>query len=406
MPRLYHTKSRTGCARCRARRVKCDESRPKCKSCGRHGVECIYDRPAGSNGSSSSKAHHYAQFWPSSTPSTGQNARGPNAENFDLLAEESRDRRYREMRLLHYFTVEVTTTIPGYFFPQIKKIWTVDVPSMAMEYEPLLNAIMALSILHLSYMDNTRGILKPEQLEWQGAQYLEATLQQHRNAIGSLEREIADPASFTSVILSLHALASLRERTFEPYHPPIQWLQMCKGVMNVFKVTIPFVRDDPTAKINVVTESSAPFVEPSVLFCEANRNRFPYLLISQPGDDDAEDQEAYSSTACLIGALLAAQETPEHAATTWRKVVISPILFPRRFLDLLNLRRPRALVILAHFFGAAARFSDVWWVGDSPRREVLAIEEYLGPDWQYQMTWPIKAIRKSASPCGLVASTQ
>lgn len=176
--------------------------------------------------------------------------------------------------------------------------------------------------------------------------------------------------------------------------------------MNVFKVTIPFVRDDPTAKINVVTESSAPFVEPSALFCEANRNRFPYLLISQPGDDDTEDQEAYSSTACLIGALLAAQETPEHAATTWRKVVIFPILFPKRFLDLLNLRRPRALVILAHFFGAAARFSDVWWVGDSPRREVLAIEEYLGSDWQYQMTWPIKAIRKSASPCGLVASTQ
>ncbi|KAG8423404.1 hypothetical protein J3458_000305 [Metarhizium acridum] len=102
----------------------------------------------------------------------------------------------------------------------------------------------------------------------------------------------------------------------------------CKYAMNMYKVSIPFVRDDPTAKINMVAGSSAAFVEPSVLFCGANRNRFPYLFFSQPGDDDTgEDQEAYSSTACLIGALLAAQEICEHAATTWRKIMMFPILF-------------------------------------------------------------------------------
>ncbi|KAI3392907.1 hypothetical protein diail_4994 [Diaporthe ilicicola] len=41
-PRLYHKKSRMGCLRCKARRVKCDEARPSCSGCSRHLVECVY----------------------------------------------------------------------------------------------------------------------------------------------------------------------------------------------------------------------------------------------------------------------------------------------------------------------------------------------------------------------------
>ncbi|WAO82885.1 C6 zinc finger domain-containing protein [Fusarium falciforme] len=37
--RLGHKKSRNGCLRCKARRVKCDELRP-CTNCVRHHVEC------------------------------------------------------------------------------------------------------------------------------------------------------------------------------------------------------------------------------------------------------------------------------------------------------------------------------------------------------------------------------
>ncbi|KAL5882717.1 hypothetical protein ACKVWC_001721 [Pyricularia oryzae] len=45
-PRLYHKKSRTGCFRCKGRRVKCDEQRPACGGCSRHMVECVYPPPA------------------------------------------------------------------------------------------------------------------------------------------------------------------------------------------------------------------------------------------------------------------------------------------------------------------------------------------------------------------------
>ncbi|KAH8895906.1 hypothetical protein GQ53DRAFT_761647 [Thozetella sp. PMI_491] len=48
--RLGYRKSRTGCLRCKARRVKCDENRP-CSACVRHGVECsLQSGPASQSG--------------------------------------------------------------------------------------------------------------------------------------------------------------------------------------------------------------------------------------------------------------------------------------------------------------------------------------------------------------------
>ncbi|KAL4885889.1 hypothetical protein BJY04DRAFT_214086 [Aspergillus karnatakaensis] len=47
-PRAYHArrphrKSREGCAKCKQRRVKCDETRPRCQKCEKLGLECIYE---------------------------------------------------------------------------------------------------------------------------------------------------------------------------------------------------------------------------------------------------------------------------------------------------------------------------------------------------------------------------
>ncbi|KAL2863788.1 Zn(II)2Cys6 transcription factor domain-containing protein [Aspergillus lucknowensis] len=47
-PRVYHArrphrKSREGCAKCKQRRVKCDETRPRCQKCERLGLECTYE---------------------------------------------------------------------------------------------------------------------------------------------------------------------------------------------------------------------------------------------------------------------------------------------------------------------------------------------------------------------------
>ncbi|KAL8397636.1 hypothetical protein RB594_004373, partial [Gaeumannomyces avenae] len=74
----------------------------------------------------------------------------------------------------------------------------------------------------------------------------------------------------------------------------------------------------------------------------------------------------------------------------------SPLAFPatvsRRFVELVEDRRPRALAILASFFALLKCLDQVWWLRGMARREVLGIvslfnSDYFGPDVERQW-WP------------------
>lgn len=287
--------------------------------------------------------------------------------------------------------------MPGNYIETIRKAWTVKVPRLAVCYRPLMNSIMAISILHMSFTEFE--MLPPlKDPHTQRAKYLEATLQEHRQAIGSLDRTIVDAASITSLLLSLDALANLRGRLLQPYEAPTPWLMMCKGVMNVFRVGLGLLRDDETAIINQITSSSTNISDPASIFCEENRTRFPSLLIRRGNETDGDD-EAYISTVSLIGAIVTANESgDEPIATTTRRVVAYPVLFPMRFVELVGQHVPRALAILAHYF-AAARFSELSpWIGDTPRREILAISNFLPEEWQHLLAWPFEVLEQPTPP--------
>ncbi|KAF6237310.1 hypothetical protein HO173_004779 [Letharia columbiana] len=44
-----HHNSRNGCLQCKARKVKCDEEKPKCRSCTRRATPCTYTNNIGLN---------------------------------------------------------------------------------------------------------------------------------------------------------------------------------------------------------------------------------------------------------------------------------------------------------------------------------------------------------------------
>ena len=73
-----------------------------------------------------------------------------------------------------------------------------------------------------------------------------------------------------------------------------------------------------------------------------------------------------------------------------------PILCPESFTALVHERRPRALTILAHFFGLLSRFRDIWWIGNTGRREVLAIQANLPQEWQHFIGEPLKVIEQES----------
>lgn len=74
----------------------------------------------------------------------------------------------------------------------------------------------------------------------------------------------------------------------------------------------------------------------------------------------------------------------------------APLAFPatvsRRFIELLEERRPRALAILACFFALLKSMDSVWWLQGMARREVLGVvslfnSDFFGAD-AYRTWWP------------------
>ncbi|UKZ57758.1 hypothetical protein TrVGV298_011619 [Trichoderma virens] len=410
MPRLYHTKSKTGCARCRARRVKCDEAKPNCGCCTRHKVECFYDRANRSESSTPAITKiidpGLHQAGTASTQAAASND-VHTEESMPLLSAESRDRRRLELRLLHMWTTEVCQTLPGSYDPQNLKIWSSDVPKLALDYEPLLTAIFSISLLYMAFSNSQIGSTEGE-LFAHRAKYFEATLRHHRKALGSMDQHTADAAGFTSIILVFDAFASLRERWIQPvqpsmpYKPPTEWLQMCQGVRNVIALGLDMVGVGSNSSLSIIAKGATDFFKPEIISSEANRARFAHLLPADTDkiEDDA-DNEAYTTAVAYIGSIAAAREAEEMPLKIARRLAIFPIILPSRFLTLLDMLSPRAMVILAHYFALVYTIDGLWWTGNCPEKEIEAIKANLSSEWHDMMEWPLRVLHDHSQPSAM-----
>ncbi|CAK7209153.1 hypothetical protein SCUCBS95973_000354 [Sporothrix curviconia] len=230
-PRLYHKKSRLGCLRCKARRVKCDETHPSCSGCSRHLVECVYPvlgGPAGGQisvplrpghgdtftapttgtgvGSRTRRRSRAAEAPTSAAASSSGIGNGtslPDDERFlvsgyqaaepglgpdsleSLDPAESRARRLTELRLLHHYLLQQSWTFgqPTISRPdeagsgdgQDPFIWAIDLVGRAIEgdgHDCILYVLLAHSALSLWVGGSATGGDRKEDREARAANRL------------------------------------------------------------------------------------------------------------------------------------------------------------------------------------------------------------------------------------------
>lgn len=227
--------------------------------------------------------------------------------------------------------------------------------------------------------------------------YLDAALRVHRETLDRLSSQTADAACFTSILLLVDAFATLQNRPLDPYEPPIQWLRIAYGARCVFDASGPFIKAEPRPLIRTITDSATGFSHPSALFSEANMQKFPYLLqplpphgAMSPDDEcDAEVMSVYKQTVSYIGSVKAAIDSGESPKVLCRRLMSFASLIPSRFLELVEEKAPRALIILAHLFAVFVHVKDTWWIGNTPYREVYAIRDYIPSALHPLLEWPL-----------------
>lgn len=411
-PKVGHKKSRNGCATCKARRVKCDEQTPECGICARLGLDCTYTapepaRPRRKRARSTepttappsliSPAHSVSQASHSqgSPPVNNGEGSGPVANSGssqDQVVEESEQRRYMELRLLHHWMLNVSRPFGMTSPPIWKELWYGQVPQVALQSKNVLYAMFTFTATHLlgGYPNDT-ALYRARENYWVWA------LQEQRAAIIDLDNSNPDAVAFAALLISMNSLAMLQERNLEPYSPPMDWLEVGRGA---FTVLPPPEAVSEGTGLRVLMDTTANIWQANATFDADMQREFGAILNKDIPSTDVWDQEttqSYEDTLSYIGSFRRAFLAGEPADINLRWICMFPFMVPRQFIDFVGEGRPRALVALAYFFAVVGHTESLQYLGNTggkttARREIYAIRSVLSPEWQSLMLWPINEI--------------
>lgn len=320
--------------------------------------------------------------------------------NEDVDMPESRGRRLLEHRLMQNYLQGVAQPLPVSPNKEWQQLFSHVMPKLALDHDNLLYAMLTVSASHLL-------ITEPDNIELFKARqsYLILAMREQRKMVERLSVDTADAVCFTSLLLLINSFCMLRERALEPsYSPPVEWLHIGRGAGTVIWLSVEAAHKSGNfekSSMCVIARSYPKFGEDESYFSPLMRQGFEGILTQAlPSGEvwDDETREAYEKTVSYVGSVHNAIRVGEPTYAVCRRIQAFPLLMPSKFITFLEERRPRALVVLAHFFAAVVTVHGVWWLredehGESTaKREVRAISKVLPSAWSPLLVWPLDMV--------------
>ncbi|KAI8951374.1 hypothetical protein F4801DRAFT_545323 [Xylaria longipes] len=446
-PRLYHKKSRTGCLRCKQRRVKCDELHPSCSSCSRHLVECVYptQRPVLANGKTtplaeaerkplahtiasiisagttpeiatqrsvlappnaqasdpiSVKSPLSSRFYPS--PSSSHPTPHVDDTESDIDLPDGPWRRLWELRLLHNSQTRMTQPFSEPQPPEVKEMWAKDVPAMAISFAQnqgrcsLLYIELAHSALHM-WTRSTDKKERDELIKLQQTYQLMCSKEQRRDVdeIPHASPKLLDYICFTALRIVSHSLALVQTLSLDPWEPPLQWLHMGHGAGGVFHKASNELKTGHQSIISKFVNSPPNLRDAKeTILCDFSPLAWLLDHPSHPSSIEAQtDQElndegvrtVYEKALAYTCSVSRAVEREEPQVAIARRLGGFAVWVPIEFSKFIEQRRPRALVILAHFMAIWLDLEDIWLFGRAGEWQIRCIHKNLPVEWSCKL---------------------
>ncbi|KAF2640041.1 hypothetical protein P280DRAFT_469762 [Massarina eburnea CBS 473.64] len=405
--RRAHAKSRKGCGNCKLRRVKCDETRPRCRKCLAYGVSCDYDGSKPSLDLAAQGSFQVDLFQPSSTekiidfstapqkspvsinktmasmvnasmnpslPDVGPSLEGSAYHSFNKLSfwtftEEHLEilKRFQERTVM---TIGNSQTAPTYR----------DCISHLTFYHPfLMHMVLSLTLMHDAYLATPYN----EEL---GGKYHHASLQHWNTATKLFNNVLSKPIPpssrdavwATGALLGAASFAYVEASGAEAAWPlkpseptDLDWLKLSEGKKAIWQVANPTRPDSIfhgiARKMNRHSRSPEWLVRPDLSFLPAHlKSLFNITSQSTPQNN------VYYFPIILLSRL--------HGVTLTHDNVVEFLMFmafiPPEFKNALEIKDPRALLLLLWWF-RKLEGGDLWWLLERAKFEGKAVEIWL-----------------------------
>ncbi|KAJ5806714.1 hypothetical protein N7474_010306 [Penicillium riverlandense] len=320
-------------------------------------------------------------------------------------------RRILEVELMLFY---VTTTGPSIPFDNKTSydLFVKAIPRMALKSDALLYTVYAFASLHRTKTTGGDDPAIPSPTTVALARehyqlYVQLAFQRHHQELSQLSRQNVDLVVMTANLMRLIAFFMLSERTLEPYAPPLDWLQITKSHARVFRTAWDLIGEDSSTQTAKLIRATPIVWNHEEREGTDKRQDLQYILLfriaGDPEDDpvswDAGTRRAYESTLSYIGGIWQSVQRNEPLGPIGRMLVLFPILVDKRFIELVSEARPRALVVMAHYFALVTILRSFWFVGNTGFREVKAIAKYIPAPWKDLLDWPLHVVQQGLPYC-------
>lgn len=266
----------------------------------------------------------------------------------------------------------------------------------ALKSDAVLYTICLLAAVHKAH---TAGIMDMDSVD-DISTYLSMAIREHHKDVTNLHPDNVDCATLASNGLRLYSLIRLQHRSLAPYTPPIDWLRVTGTSNIVFRRAYNMVQDRPDS-ISLLLLSNA-----FQLMAEKSSHKYldelKHLLRREESHEleefwNDEVDGVYKSTLSIIGAVWKFRRVPEPPTHLARRLIIFPMIVDHQFIDYIEEQRPRALVILAHYFALLNMLRRQWHIGNAGFREAWAIVNAVPPEWNEMLREPIEMLENPAA---------
>lgn len=291
------------------------------------------------------------------------------------------------LRLMHHFCIFTAKTLSGDLEGQ--ELLQTHLISVALDYNFLLHAVLALASLHLSRIDQT---LRETYLQ-QAGKHHDAGISLFRNDIQNIDETNYEAVLFFAAILNPYSTA-ISMSAIDANHALDSILQSfaltrrLRPMVWQFHSTVlasRFIRLIPKDTQGIDWERTELPVNTELVklrkFSDVVQQLYPPDIL-----------EAYGSAIRLLDLVfeqVASQlpNLPSHALVKMWVHMVKP-----RFLELLSERQPGALIIFAHY-GVLLKRIDHYWFLEGFAEQVLHIADTFVPgEWKSWLDWPREQI--------------
>ena len=375
MARKSHTKSRSGCLECKRRHLKCDEGRPVCRNCIFSQRKCSYaassrkrddqtTRSASSNAPATPPDISQVGSTPDVAPPIGLHS--PRLEPVSLLGVD-------HIELFYHFTTETCQTIT--IIPGHTDIYRHIVAERAFQQHFLLAQILALSACHMS-------LKRPDR----AAYYREYASSQQSHAVAGLKAIIdhIDESNCLDVLLFSHLIAlqafwdifTSTQADFGVFLDRlVGCIRMLRGVNVVLRTWWEFLVQTQLGAIilNADQQQNTP---------NSSRQECGHLrAMIDEADASGKSIETYHESLNRLQTSFDTENLLDTPGASTHQVFAWLVVASEDYTDLLDQRRPEALVLLAYFAVLLHRRNQSWVINDAGMRLMGRVRSYLGARW-------------------------